>query len=64
MSAEAQHRHDAPHFEDFAEDWDDPEHLTPVFPDGFSAPCERCDGPSLGGRWCPSCEADLEAREP
>lgn len=46
-------------------DWlsDPDDHLTQVFPDGFSAPCERCDGPSLGGRWCPSCETDLEARE-
>ena len=45
---------------DDAEDWDDPEHLTPVLPDGFSAPCERCNGPSLGDRYCPECELELE----
>lgn len=51
-------------FDDCAEDWDDPEHLTPVFPDGFSAPCERCDGPSMGDRYCPDCELYLERFEP
>jgi len=48
---------------DFAEDWDDPEHLTPVFPPDFVAPCERCGGSSLGDRYCPSCELELEGWE-
>ncbi len=58
------HRHDAPHFEDFAEDWDDPEHLTQVFPDSFSAPCERCGAHSMGDRYCVDCELYLEKFEP
>lgn len=54
------------HFEDehqrqLEEDWlSDHDHLTQVFPDGFSAPCERCGGPSLGDRYCPNCECELE----
>ena len=40
---------------------DDETTLTRVFPDAFSRPCERCDAPSLGGRWCPECEAYLES---
>jgi len=32
-----------------------------VFPDDFSRPCERCAAPSLGGRWCPDCEAYLQS---
>lgn len=52
--------HETHPLDDAAEDWDDPEHLTPVLPDGFSAPCERCNGPSLGDRFCPECELELE----
>lgn len=43
-------------------DWlsDDEIPLTEVFPDGFSAPCERCGGSSMGDRFCPECECELE----
>lgn len=44
-------------------DWlsDDDRSGVRVFPDSFSRPCERCAAPSLGGRWCPDCEAYLES---
>lgn len=47
--------------DDTADDWADDEiPLTPVFPSGFVAPCERCGGCSLGDRFCPDCECELE----
>lgn len=46
---------------DDAFDDDGEDTLTQVFPDGFSAPCERCGGPSLGDRLCVECEMRMEA---
>lgn len=47
-------------------DWlsDPDDHPTQVFPDGFSAPCERCGAHSMGDRYCVDCELYLERFEP
>lgn len=64
LVAEAEARREDPLL-DTAEDWiDDEVPLTQVFPDGFSAPCEHCGGPSFGDRYCVDCELYLERFEP
>lgn len=41
--------------------YDDTDDAPPPSTDDLTRPCERCDAPSLGGRWCPDCEAYLES---
>lgn len=59
------HRHDEALL-DAETDWlsDNDPPLTRVFPDGFSAPCERCGAHSMGDRYCVDCECELERFEP
>ena len=55
---EAERRFEAETLLDAEADWlsDPDDHPTQVFPDGFSGPCERCGGPSMGDRYCVECE--------